>query len=214
MRIHTPKIIKQNLLVCLLVGFFTHGALAQTQDNLLAEMPSGQYQLDLSHASVLWKVSHFGFSMYPGRFTDFSVDLKLDMVDFNKSSVTVEIKTDSIETAYPYPEKENFDQVLAKDWFNSEEFPSISFVSNSVSELSDNGFTINGDLTMLGVTKPVSLNATLNKATKKHPFVGKPVIGFSANAVVDRTEWGLTKFAPSIGKDVELEIEGEFSFGE
>lgn len=177
-------------------------------------MPSGKYDLDLKHASVLWKIDHFGFSTYPGRFTDFDVALNLDPVNFSKSSVSVDINVNSIETEYPFPEEEDFNAVLAKDWFKSAEFPSISFVSSKVSELQGDQFTIDGSLTMLGKTLPATLNATLNKATTKHPLYGKPVIGFSATTVIDRTEWGLSKYAPGIGANVQIEIEGEFSAGQ
>lgn len=176
----------------------------------LDEMPSGKYDLDLGHASVIWKVSHFGFSSYPGRFTDFNVDLSLDAAEFTKSAVSVDIKVDSIQTAYPYPEKEDFDQVLANDWFKSEEFPSITFNSTKVSDLEGSAFSIEGELTLLGKTEPAVMSATLNKATKTHPFSGKPVIGFSAKTSIDRTKWGLSKYAPNIGAVVEIEIEGEF----
>lgn len=190
--------------VCLLM--FGHVSAGDS----LSDMPAGDYDLDLTHASVIWKVNHLGFSTYPGRFTDFDVDLNLNTADFEKSTVAVDIKVDSIQTAYPNPEKEDFDKVLATEWLKSTEHPSITFNSSSVSTLNGDSFTIDGDLTIAGKTAPVTLNAKLNKAAVKHPFVGKPVIGFSATTTVDRTQWGVSKFAPSLGADVAIEIEGEF----
>lgn len=178
--------------------------------NLLEGQPSGTYSVDLSHASVVWKVSHFGFSTYVGRFNDFSADIELDSTEFTKSRVDVTIKVDSIDTAYPFPEKENFDKELAEDWFKSAEHPTITFKATSVSELDGSNFTINGDLTLMGQTHPVTLAATLNGATPSHPFAKVPLIGFSAKASIDRTVWGLSKYAPKIGSQVSIEIEGEF----
>lgn len=199
-----------------LIGLLVVGVIlaAPAHSTELEEMPSGAYTLDLTHASVLWKVSHLGFSSYPGRFTDFTVDLSLDSADISKSEVAVDIKVDSIQTAYPYPEEEDFDAKLSKDWFKSGEFPSITFKSKNVSPLQGKRFTIAGDMTMMGKTEPVVLNATLNKAVTQHPFKKVPAIGFSATTTIDRTVWGLSKYAPNIGAVVEVSIEGEFLFEE
>lgn len=183
---------------------------ANANANPLDGLPSGKYSVDLSHASVIWKVSHFGFSTYVGRFNDFTADISLDSENFGKSSVDVVISVDSIDTDYPFPEKEDFNQILAEDWFKSAEHPSITFKATSVSELVGSDFTIDGELTLLGQTHPVTLNATLNGATPSHPFAKVPLIGFSAKASIDRTVWGLSKYAPKIGAQVSIEIEGEF----
>jgi len=178
--------------------------------NSLEGMPSGTYNVDLSHASVIWKVSHFGFSTYVGRFNEFSADIALNAENFEKSSVDVNIKVDSLDTDYPFPEKEDFNKVLAEDWFKSADHPSITFKTTSVSALEGSNFTIEGDLTLMGETHPVTLDATLNGATPSHPFAKVPLVGFSATTSIDRTVWGLSKYAPKIGAEVSIEIEGEF----
>jgi len=178
--------------------------------NSLEGVPSGTYNVDLSHASVIWKVSHFGFSTYVGRFNEFSADIALNAENFEKSSVDVNIKVDSLDTDYPFPEKEDFNKVLAEDWFKSANHPSITFKTTSVSALEGSNFTIEGDLTLMGETHPVTLDATLNGATPSHPFAKVPLVGFSATTSIDRTVWGLSKYAPKIGAEVSIEIEGEF----
>ena len=190
--------------------FFVLTANKAIAETALDGIPAGAYGVDLSHASIVWKVSHLGFSTYVGRFTDFSADLNLDVDDFSKSSVKVDIKVDSIATAYPWVDKEDFDTVLAEDWFKSEEYPSITFSSKSVSGLVDGKAKVVGDMTMLGQTHEVVLDINLNKATANHPFKKVPVIGFSATTAIDRTIWGLSKYAPNIGASVVIEIEGEF----
>lgn len=178
--------------------------------NPLEGMPSGTYTLDRGHASVIWKVSHFGFSTYVGRFNNFSADISLDAENFEKSRVEVDINVNSLDTDYPFPEKDDFNKELAEDWFKSAEYPSIIFKATSVSELEGSNFTIDGDLTLMGQTHPVSLDARLNGATPLHPFARVPLIGFSATTSIDRTIWGLSKYAPKIGEQVSIEIEGEF----
>ena len=184
----------------------------QATANPLEGMPSGNYELDVTHASVLWKVSHLGFSTYVGRFNSFTTDLQLDSEDFSKSTVSVDIKVDSLDTDFPFPEEEDFNKKLSTEWFKSAEHPSITFVSKEVGPLSeDKKFTIKGDLTLMGNTHPVTLAAQMNGVAQKHPFKKGPTVGFSAVTEIDRTVWGLNKYAPQIGADVRIEIEGEFT---
>ena len=198
----------------LLLGLSFMAANAETKDaagNPLEGIPSGEYAVDISHASVIWKVSHFGFSTYVGRFNDFNAELNLDTDNFSKSTVSVEIKVDSIDTAYPYPEKEDFDEKLSTKWFSSGDAPTIVFKSTKVSDLNGHSFTFEGEMTLAGQTHPVVFDATLNGATASHPFKkDKALVGFSAKTVIDRTQWGVSKYAPRIGAKVTVEVEGEF----
>ena len=183
---------------------------AHAQQDPLDGIPSGDYELDLTHASVVWKVSHLGFSTYVGRFNDFESTIELDSKDFTKSRVSVEIKVDSLDTDYPNAAEKDFNKILSEEWFKSADHPTINFKSTSVSALNGSQFTISGDLTLVGKTLPVTLNATLNGAAASHPLLKKPIIGFSATTSIDRTAWGISKYAPNIGEQVSIEIEGEF----
>lgn len=200
--------VKQFQLVLFVLVCVSMSAYAAKPD--LGGAPSGTYQVDLTHASVVWKVSHFGFSTYPGRFTDFTAQLNLDSEDFTKSSVVVEIQTDSISTSYPFPDQKDFDKKLSEDWLLSKEHPVMTFKSNSVSDLVDNKATVQGQLSMAGQTHPVSLDVTFNKGAAKHPFKQVPIVGFSATTKIDRTQWGVSKYTPNLGAELSIEIEGEF----
>lgn len=180
------------------------------QSTVLEGIPSGKYSVDLTHASVVWKVSHFGFSTYVGRFNDFTADIDLNVEDFAKSSVDVDIKVNSIDTAYPNPEKEDFDKKLSESWLKSGDAPSITFKSTEVSALNGKNFTIKGEMSMAGQTHSITLDAKINGSTPSHPFVKKPLVGFSATGTIDRTKWGVSKYAPKVGADVAIEIQGEF----
>ncbi len=176
-------------------------------------LPSGVYELDLTHASIVWKVSHLGLSNYVARFSDFESSIQYNPENIEASVVTASINPMSIETAYPNASDKDFDSILATDeaWFNAGAFSSIDFVSTNIEMTSESTAVMTGELTFLGVTKPVTLDVVFNGAMKRQPFSGKPTMGFSASTVIDRTMWGMTKYAPNIGADVSVMIEGEFA---
>ena len=180
----------------------------------LEGMPSGLYELDKNHASLIWKVSHLGLSDYTARFTDFDVDIDFNALDPGASRVRATIDPTSVETDFPEPEKKDFDKELAmkESWFNAEQFPQISFMSTSVEKTGDNTGKVTGDLTFLGVTKPVTLDVVFNKAIGNHPFANKPALGFSATTTIKRSDFDLTTYIPQIRDEVEIIIEAEFFY--
>ncbi|MFT5276845.1 MAG: polyisoprenoid-binding protein YceI [Glaciecola sp.] len=185
------------------------GAFAKTP---FVDMPAGEYAVDLSHASVAWKVSHLGLSSYVARFADFDAKIDYKPSDITKSTVTAKINPMSIQTAYPNAEQKDFDKILAseKGWFNAGEFASIDFISRSIEMTGEKTAIMQGDLRFLGITKAVSLSVIFNGAMQRQPFSGKPTMGFSATATIKRSDWGMDKYVPSIGDNVEVMIEGEF----
>ena len=186
-----------------------NAAYAQTP---LAEMPSGTYTLDKTHASLTWKVSHLGLSNYTARFTNFDATIELNPTEPTKSSVTATIDPTSIETDYPHPEKKDFDKKLIEkeEWFNAGKFAEISFTSTSLTKTGENTGKLMGDLTFLGETNPVTLDVTFNKALAVQPFAQKPALGFSATGSLKRSEWGMNTYVPNIGDNVDIIIEAEF----
>ena len=75
----------------------------------------------------------------------------------------------------------------------------------------DNVAIMQGELTFLGVTKPVTLDVVINGAMQRQPFSGKPTMGFSATTSISRSAWGMSKYVPQIGDNVSIVIEGEFA---
>ena len=199
------------VLVLLAMPFQAH---AEEDGSVIGGMPSGLYTLDKSHASLTWKVSHLGLSNYTARFTRFDVDLDFNAQDPVRSRVRATIDPTSVKTDYPEPEKKDFDKELSmgESWFNSEQFPQITFMSTAVEKTGDNTGKITGDLTFLGVTKPVTLDVTFNKAIGNHPFANKPALGFSATTMIKRSDFGLNTYIPQIGDEVEIMIEAEFFY--
>ncbi|NSX55664.1 YceI family protein [Parasulfitobacter algicola] len=176
-------------------------------------IPSGTYDLDSNHASVHWKVSHFGLSNYTGRFNKISGTLELDAENPTASSVSIMIDPTSISTGFPNPEEVNFDAKLstAPEWFNTGEHPEIMFTSTELTMNDDGTGTMTGDLTLMGETRPVTLDVTMNAQLPEHPMrEGVAAVGFSATGMIDRTEFGFATGTPAIGSEVELLIEVEF----
>jgi polyisoprenoid-binding protein YceI len=171
--------------------------------------PAGAYELDKTHASITWRVKHLGLSMYTARFTSFDSEITLDPKTPTNSSVTVTIDPNSVRTDFPFPEKEDFDKVVAERFLAAKEHPAISFRSTALKATGPTTGQLTGDLTMRGVTRPVTLDVTLNGAME-HPFRKVPVLGFSARGNLKRSEFGDKELLGPIGDDVELLIEAEY----
>lgn len=189
-------------------------ALTANADNF-NELPSGEYSLDKTHASVTWQVSHMGLSNYTARFTEIDANVDFNPENIEESIVTAKINPASIRTDYPNADKKDFDKELAngKAWFNAEEHPSIDFKSTEIKMTGENTAVMVGDLTFLGVTKPVTLDVTLNGAMLSHPFKQIPAFGFSARGSIMRSDFGLNTYIPNVGDKVDLIIETEFVKG-
>lgn len=179
------------------------------------DVPAGTYKLDPTHASLTWKVDHLGLSSYTARFTKFDATLEFDPAAMDKSKLSVTVDPMSIRTDYPLAETKDFDKKLATDpeYFNAEFFSDITFTSTAIEMTGDKTAKVTGDLTLLGETKPVTIDVTLNGAMAEQPFVKKPALGFSGKTVIKRSEFGFTKLIPMIGDDVTLLIEAEFLGG-
>lgn len=178
---------------------------------LATDVPAGTFKIDPTHASVTWKVMHMGLANYTARFAKVDGTLTFDPAKPETSKLTASIDPMSIKTDFPFVEKENFDKKLATDaqWFNAEFFDKITFVSTGVAMTGAKTADVTGDLTFLGVTKPVVLKVTFNGGMKAHPMTKKPAIGFSATGTVKRSEFGMAGGLPFVGDDVALLIEAE-----
>jgi polyisoprenoid-binding protein YceI len=177
-----------------------------------ADVPSGTYKVDITHASLAWKVRHMGLANYVARFTKFDAEIKYDAAKPVNSSVSVTIDPKSVRTDYPFADKKDFDAELAtgEKFFNANKFPEIKFVSTKLVKTGPTKGKLSGNLTFLGVTKPMVMDVTLSGTLKEHPYTKKPALGFSAIGVVKRSEFGMNFGIPGIADDVTLDINGEF----
>ncbi|MEM6495170.1 MAG: YceI family protein [Pseudomonadota bacterium] len=177
----------------------------------IANDAAGTYKLDRAHGSLVWKVSHLGLSFYTARFDTFDATLKIDPEKPAEAKLTVTVDAKSVNTGFPFPQSEDFDKKIAEDpkFLNANEHPTITFVSTGVEVTGDKTAKVTGDLTLLGVTKPVVMDVALNGQIV-HPFKKKPALGFSGSAKIKRSEFGLTHLVGPVGDDVELLMEVEF----
>lgn len=179
----------------------------RTQD--VSAAPAGVYRIDPSHTAIIFTVSHMGFSNYAGRFNEVDATLTLDPADPAKSRLEVSIPTASIDVNHAKLSPE-----LAGDrHLNAAAHPAITFTATGIERTSDTTGTVTGDLTLLGVSQPVTLDVTFN-GLGVHPLNGKTVLGFSATGTLTRSDFGYTAMAQAIGDTVHFQIETEFQLAD
>ena len=180
-------------------------ASAETAPAVEAIKPvSGTYQLDPSHTDVLAQWTHFGFSQPSAHFGISEGTLVYDAADVGKSSVQVTMPLTAMNSFV-----DKLDEHLASgDFFDAAKFPNATFKSTSVAAAGTNKLTVTGDLTIKDITKPVTLDVTLNGAGE-HPMLKKQAIGFSATATIKRSDFGVGAYAPNVSDEVQLRITTE-----
>jgi len=185
-------------LVALLLGL-TGSAIAD-----LADVPSGEYGLDKGHGYISFSYSHFGYSNPHVGFNSFDLTLDLDSADPEKSSVEVVIDATSVDSRV-----ENFNGHLnGGNFFDTANHPTITFKSTAFNSTSEDTFDVVGDLTIKGITQPVTLQATVNKAAE-HPRKKTPIVGVDATATVSRSAFGMDRAVPNVSDEVTLYISVE-----
>ena len=162
------------------------------------------YKIDPAHTAVAFIVNHVGFSNVIGRFNTVGGDVTFDKDAVEKSVVNVTIDTTSVDTNHAKRDE----HLRSPDFFNAKEFPKMTFKSTKIEKTGDKTGKLHGDLTMLGVTKPVVLDIAFNKDGVS-PASKLETAGFSARGTVKRTEFGMKYGAPAIGDDIQLLIEVE-----
>jgi len=179
------------------------------------KVPAGEYTLDKMHASLIFRVSHLGFSNYTASFEKFDVQLHFDPVNLNASSVNVSIDPASLRLINPPP---GFtEELLGAQWLDAKQYPTMTYRSTKVEATSTSNLRITGDLTLHGVTHPVVLDAVFNGGYAGHPMDPHARIGFSAQGTLKRSEFGIAYGIPAPGStmgvsdDVDVVIEAELS---
>ena len=158
------------------------------------------YTVDPAHTYVSFAISHLGFSTMRGKFNEQSGSLQFDPAA-KKASVMIEIDATSIDTGYAKRDA----HLQSPDFLNAVENPTITFKSTSATWNGAKPATVTGDLTLLGVSKPVTLTITSMKCGP-NPFSKKETCGFDATGSIKRTDFGVTYGAPAIGEVLDLQI--------
>lgn len=163
-----------------------------------------KYVFDKEHTIILFSVNHLGFSDKIGRFADYDGYFIFDQQNPEASSVDIIIRPTGIDTFSLVLDK----LLQGKDWFNTAAYPEIHFKSSKIKITGDNTADIVGWLSMLGKDKPVTLHTKFNKSGV-NPANKLYIAGFSADAVVSRSQFGMNNYVPFVGEDVKLRIEVE-----
>lgn len=178
------------------------------------EAAAGAYELDPSHASLIFRANHLGFAHYTARFVTWDADLQLDPANPAAAQVTAVIDLRSLDA--DNPPAGFLDMLLGPDWLAAGANPEMTFRSTRVEMTGPDTARITGNLTFRGTTQPVTLDAKFNGGYAGHPLDPRSRIGFSARGVLNRSAFGMTIGLPEPGTTIgvfdaiEFIIEAEF----
>ena len=164
------------------------------------------YAIDPTHTVVLATWNHFGYSNPSANFGDVSGTIVYDAEAPENSSVEVVLPMSGIDSFVPKLDE----HLKSADFFDAEQFPQATFKSTSVRATGEGRLEVAGNLDLHGVTRPVVLDVTLNKAAP-HPMGNAPTIGFDASTTIKRSEFGIDKYVPMVSDEIALRITTEAS---
>lgn len=175
---------------------------------------SKTFIVDPTHTGLFFKVNHLGYSNVLGLFREFTGEFTFDPAKPAEAKVKLVVKTDSIDTNDQKrgDGKRSRDEHLRNpDFFNTKEFPTMTFESTKVETTDGKTGKLHGNLTLLGQTKPVVLDVTFNKIAE-HPLPAYNkilTVGFSISGKIKRSDWGMKFAVPALGDEITLMIEME-----
>ena len=166
---------------------------------------------DKAHTEIRFSWDHLGLSRKSGRFLDMDGTLEFSPTEPEKGQIEVGIRTASVITGV----RELDDHLKSPDFFGATAHPRITFKSTGVTQTGERTGEVNGDLTIAGVSKPVTLDVKWN-FTGEYPlssinaaYQGKWVSGFSATTTIARSDFGLKRAIPLISDEIQITIEAE-----
>lgn len=166
----------------------------------LAHAEPVTYNLDPSHTFTRFSYNHLGLSTQLSKFNKVSGTVTYDKAA-KTGSVDVSIDMKSVDTGFAV-----FDgHIQGEDFLDTAKFPTATFKSTKVVFEGDKPAAVEGNLTIKGVTKPVTLKVT-HFVNTEHPMMKKDAIGADANVVIKRTEFNAGKYAPYVGDDVTITL--------
>ena len=170
-----------------------------------AAVKAGTYKVEPYHTQIGFTISHFGFTDFSGFFSGASGTLVLDPAKPASSKLDVSLPVKSVLTTVPQLDGE----LKGDKWFDAAQFPTATFTSTRITKTGKETATIVGELTLHGVTKPVTLKAHL-VGSGTNPLDKAVTVGFEATGMIKRSDFGITQYLPLLGDDVSLRIAGAF----
>ncbi|MFF5187154.1 YceI family protein [Streptomyces sp. NPDC000345] len=147
---------------------------------------TGDYTIDPAHTTIGFVARHAMVTNVKGKFNDFTGSLHLDGGDPSRSTASLDVRMDSIDTG----SADRDGHLKSADFFRTDEFPEMTFRSTSAEALGGDDYRVTGDLSILGVTRTITIDLEFN-GSAKDPF-GNERVGFEGKAEILRSEWGLT----------------------
>lgn len=171
-----------------------------------ATLSEGAYTLDTRHAALTFRISHLGYSDYVGRFERFTASLDFDPAAPQDARLEAIVDMTSLDVA----DDDFAATLIGPGWLGTPTHPQAVFRATAIRVTGETNGEVTGDLTLFGVTAPVTLSVIFNGGGADLMRGGAQVLGFSAKGSLDRTQFGLDRLAGLIGTDVRFEIEAEF----
>jgi len=175
---------------------------------LTAFTGTGTWKNDKAHSQLAFTVTHLGLSDVSGTFNDFDVTVQSQKADFSDAVFELTAKTASIDTRVDARNK----HLKSPDFFDAEKYPELTFKSTSIQKNGKNKYKLTGDLSLHGVTKPVTMDLVY-RGTKENPMSKKPTTGFQLTGIIKRSDFAVgANFPPQVVSDeVRIKADGEFA---
>jgi polyisoprenoid-binding protein YceI len=182
-------------------------AVAVATAGAAARAEPARYELDPAHTTVAFLVEHIGYAKTLGQFLRSTGGFTFDADTGAVSAVRVVVETDSVDTHHEARDR----HLVSGDFLASGEHPTMTFTADSATRTGERSFVVTGELTLLGQTRPLTLEATLNKSAPYPIGDRAEVVGVSARATLARSDFGMTYGVADnlVGDEVELLIEIE-----
>ena len=179
--------------------------LAPKVESEIVKLRPGQYSLDKSHTTVLFKIQHLELSTYVGRFNTFDASLDFDPLNPEAMNLEASIDIDSLDINDPGLK----DDLMGRTWFHQKSYPQAKFTTVNVEPLGNNKFTFTGNLDWRGVVKPISLVVIFHGGAN-NILTQKYTLGFSATGSFLRSDFGMDAYIPIVGDQINIEVFSEF----
>ncbi|WP_085902191.1 YceI family protein [Kiloniella majae] len=175
------------------------------QQTQVSEWREGAYQLDPDHASLIFSLNHLGFSDYYGRFNTIEASLDFDPQTPETTKLFAKVDVTSLDV-----NNEDFEAELSgRSWFDSKNHPFAYLESTKIIPVSDTEVEMKGNLTLKGITAPISMTIKFNGGAVNF-LTGKYTLGFFATGTIKRSDYNISDLVPAIGDEVTLQISAEF----
>ena len=171
----------------------------------------GIWKNDPPHSQLAFTVTHLGIADISGTFNDFEVIVKSTKPDFSDATFELTAKITSVDTRVEARDN----HLKTADFFDAEKYPTLTFKSTSIKKAGKDKYKLIGDLTMHGITKPVTLDL-FYKGTTENPMSKKPTVGFQVTGIIKRTDFGVGNKYPAamLSDEIRIKADGEFVQGE